>query len=119
MKMTFDLDQQIAQLQQRFGELKSYSGDPSPTAPSLVVQQAKMAAWLASINQQLIFLRNKRANRVASQVVVNPPTVQEENDLTGALRTLSAPIRQNEAFSNLLSVVTELLNAAGTIGNKA
>src|SRR5207248_3061375 len=78
MRITFDLNTQISQLQQRYNELQGYSPDTKPNAPSLLAQQTQITAWLASINQKLIYLRNILANRAASQVIMDPPTPQEE-----------------------------------------
>ena len=116
MAITFDLDEQIRELEERHSELQGYNFDASPRAPSLLAQQTQITAWLASINQKLIYLRNIRANRAASMVVVNPPTAREAQELNEALNRLLRPIQQNQAFANLLRIVTGLLDAMGTIG---
>ena len=116
MAITFDLDQQIRQLEQRRSELQRYNFDARPSAPSLLAQQTQITSWLASINEKLIYLKNIRANRAASMVVVNPPTAREAQEINEAMNRLLRPIQQNQAFGSLLRVATELLGAAGTIG---
>jgi len=116
MAIAFDLDQQISELERRRSELQGYSFDTSPSAPSLLAQQTQITWWLASINQKVIYLRNIRANRAASMVVVNPPTAREAQEITEALNRLIRPIQRNQAFLSLLRVATGLLDAVGTIG---
>lgn len=119
MDVSFNLDDQIAQLEQRYAELKAYPLDTSPGAPPIPAQQTRITAWLAQINVELVYLKNIRANRAAASVTVSPPTQQEEDNLNDALEQLSIPIQRNEAFGNLLAAVTSILNAAGTIAGKA
>jgi len=116
MAITFDLDQQIRQLEQRRSELQRYNLDARPSAPSLLAQQTQITAWLASLSQKLIYLENIRANRAASMVVVNPPTAREAQEINEALNRLIRPIQQNQAFASLLRIATALLDAVGTIG---
>lgn len=116
MAITFDLDHQIRELERRRSELQAYNPDASPSAPSLLAQQTQITAWLASLSQKLIYLKNIRANRAASMVVVNPPTAREAHEITDALNRLVRPIQQNQAFASLLRIATGLLDAVGTIG---
>ena len=116
MAITFDLDQQIRQLEQRRSELQRYNFDARPSAPSLLAQQMQITAWLASLGQKLIYLKNIRANRAASMVVVNPPSARDAQEINAAMNRLLRPIQQNQAFGSLLRVATELLSAVGTIG---
>jgi tRNA1(Val) A37 N6-methylase TrmN6 len=116
MAITFDLDQQITELERRHSELQGYNFDASPSAPSLLAQQTQITVWLASLDQKLIYLRNIRANRAASMVVVNPPTAREAQEINEALNRLLRPIQQNQAFASLLRIATGLLDAVGTLG---
>jgi hypothetical protein len=82
--ISIDLDRQITELERRRCELQGYNFDASPSAPSLLAQQTQITAWLASLNQKLIYLKNIRANRAASMVVVNPPTAREAQEISEA-----------------------------------
>lgn len=114
--VTFNLDDQIAQLELRVGELRQIRDmPPGETALERNRTADRAAFHIAQFEGLLLALRRSRANRAAALVTVDPPTEDERRALQGALGDLGRAIQRDQTASGILTTSTSVLNAATLI----
>ena len=114
--VTFNLDDQIAELGRRLGELRQIrDSPPGESALERNRMAERMAFQIAQLNELLLALGRARANRVAASVTVEPPTEEGRRALEEALSNLGRAIQRDQTASAILIASTSVLNAANLI----
>lgn len=114
--ISFNLDDQIANIIKRREELNEcWIDPPGPTPDEKSVQRDEIEVWRSQLTEERTSLERIRANRDAAEVIVRAPTDAERNRIETALKDLNRVIQRTQTFIKITENVTAILNAIGSI----
>jgi hypothetical protein len=118
--VTIDLKEQIKKLRERWEELDElWVNPPGPSAGDKTDQRERIELWLRRINEKILSLSRIKVNKEAAQVIVRCPTDAEKKQIQDAMADLSKVLQREQAFTELFTTVTTILNSANTVINAA